>query len=126
NKDVFTSAQFVRDLPAGAEDETGMSIRMIPNRVVSGMNLFSELWILSDVLTKNKECRLYPIFLQERQQLWSDSGIRSVIKGQRAGVPGGQNRRSEQLRSRVKRGPGRNSQRSHGWNNNLQRVHRQH
>src|SRR5438093_6455090 len=103
-----------------------MSIRMISNSMLGNANLFSELRILPNVLTENKECCRYPIFLQERQQLWSDSGIRSVIEGQRAGITGAGNRCPEQLRSRVKSRPGRDSQRSHCWNDNLQWVHRQH
>ena len=66
---IFTSAQFVPDLPACQEKQAGMSVRMIPNRVVGCASLFSELGILFNVLTKNEECRGYPIFFQKREQL---------------------------------------------------------
>ena len=68
-KGIFTSAQFVPDLPACQEKQAGMSVRMIPNRVVGCANLFSELGILFNVLTKNEECCGYPIFFQKREQL---------------------------------------------------------
>src|SRR2546426_1538972 len=94
---IFASSQFVLDLPAREEQEAGMSVRMIPKSVVGFSNLFSELRIFFNVLTQNEECRGNPIFLQQREQLWSDSGIRSIIKRKCAGTTRARNRPSKQL-----------------------------
>ena len=94
-KGIFTSAQFVLDLSASEEEQAGMSVRMVPNRVVGGANLSRELRILFNVLAKNEERRGYPVFFQQREQLRCDSRIRSIIKSESAGISCTAQRRSK-------------------------------
>lgn len=92
---IFTSAQFVPDLPASEEEQAGMSVRMIPNSVIGGANFRSELRVLFNVPAKNEERRGYPVFFQQREQLRCDSRIRSIIKSESAGISCTAQRRSK-------------------------------
>ena len=94
-KGIFTSAQFVPDLPASEEEQAGMSVRMIPNSVIGGANFRSELRVLFNVPAKNEERRGYPVFFQQCEQLRCDSRIRSIIKSESAGISCTAQRRSK-------------------------------
>src|SRR3989449_4130063 len=83
-KGIFTSAQFVPDLPASEEEQAGMSVRMIPNSVIGGANFRSELRVLFNVPAKNEERRGYPVFFQQWKHIRWASSILSTLKSQGA------------------------------------------
>ena len=78
-----------------------MAIGVIPNGMIGGEDLRSESGVLLDVLPEDKECCRHAVLLQKREQQWSGSRIRPVIKSKSASLSGTTYGRPKKLRTRM-------------------------
>src|SRR5207249_476163 len=85
---VFAAPELIHDLAAGEKNKALMVVGVIPNGVICATNVRCQSGILLDVLTKNEEGCRNAVLVQKREQLWSGTRVRPVIKSKSAALPG--------------------------------------